>query len=160
LEERGYRVGKRAVYQGLARVRWPGRMELVQDAPQILLDGAHNPAAAESLRASLQEEFDYRCLYMVMGVMADKEVAAILAAVAPLADVLIATTPPNPRAMSAQRIAEIAQLYCREVKVIEDVREGVDYARKAATGDDLIVITGSLFTVGAVRDHLLSTEQV
>jgi dihydrofolate synthase/folylpolyglutamate synthase len=160
LEERGYRVGRGAVYKGLARVRWPGRMELVQHAPQILLDGAHNPAAARSLKASLQEEFDYRCLYMVMGIMADKEVAAILAVVAPLADVLIATTPPNPRALSARRLAEIAQPYCREVKVIEDVEEGVDYARNAAREDDLIVVTGSLFTVGAVRDHLLSTRQV
>ncbi|OGP56163.1 MAG: hypothetical protein A2Y65_07705 [Deltaproteobacteria bacterium RBG_13_52_11] len=160
LEETGYRVGEEPIYKGLAEVRWPGRLEVVQNAPQILLDGAHNPAAARSLKASLQEEFDYQLLYMVMGIMADKEVSAILAELAPLADVLIASSPPNPRAMPAQRIAEIARNYCNEVTVIEDVGEGVDYAREVAQKDDLIVVTGSLFTVGAVRDHLLSEGQV
>jgi dihydrofolate synthase/folylpolyglutamate synthase len=160
LEELGYRIGKGAIYQGLAKVQWPGRLELVHHAPQILLDGAHNPAAARSLKASLQEEFDYRGLSMVMGIMADKEVSAIVAVLAPLADLFIATRPHNPRAMAPQRIAEIARNYCREVKVIDDVGEGVDYARGRAQEDDLIVITGSLFTVGEARGHLVSREQV
>ncbi len=160
LEETGYRVGEGSIYYGLAKVRWPGRLELVQKSPQILLDGAHNPAAAISLKRSLQEEFDYRHLYMVIGIMEDKEVSAILAELAPLADVLVASSPRNPRAMSAQGLAEIARNYCGEVKVIEDVGEGVDYAREVAREDDLIVVTGSLFTVGAAREHLLSKGQV
>jgi dihydrofolate synthase/folylpolyglutamate synthase len=160
LGEKGYRIEEESIYKGLAQVRWPGRLELVQKSPQILLDGAHNPAAARSLRQALQEEFDYRHLYMVMGIMEDKEVSAILAELAPLTDMLIATRPHNPRAMPPQRIAEIAQDYCGEVKVIEDVGEGVGYAREMAQEDDLIVVTGSLFTVGEVRDHLLSEGQV
>jgi dihydrofolate synthase/folylpolyglutamate synthase len=131
-------------------------LELVHNAPQILLDGAHNPAAARSLKGALQEEFDYRHLYMVMGIMADKEVSAILAELAPLTDVLIATKPHNPRAMPAQQLADVAQNYCSVVKVIEDVGEGVSYAREMAQEDDLILVTGSLFTVGEVRERLLS----
>jgi dihydrofolate synthase/folylpolyglutamate synthase len=154
--EAGYRVAQESLYQGLAHVRWPGRLELVHTRPQIILDGAHNPAAARSLRRCLQEEFDYRHLYMVMGVMADKEVAAILPELAPFADVLIATSPVNPRVMPAQRLAEIAQQYCKEVRVIEDVGAGVAYARALAEKDDMIVVTGSFFTVGAVRDQLIN----
>jgi dihydrofolate synthase/folylpolyglutamate synthase len=135
-------------------------LELVQTSPQILLDGAHNPAAARAVKACLEEEFDYRRLYMVMGIMQDKEVSVILSELVPLADMLIASSPHNPRALSAQRIAEIARNYCKEVTVIEDVGEGVEYARKAAREDDLIVVTGSLFTVGEARDHLLSRGQV
>jgi dihydrofolate synthase/folylpolyglutamate synthase len=156
LAEAGYRIAQESLYQGLAHVRWPGRLELVHTRPQIILDGAHNPAGARSLRRCLQEEFDYRHLYMVMGVMSDKEVTAILAELAPLGDVFIATRPPNPRAMSAQRLAEIAQQYCKEVRVIEDVGKGVAYARAVAKNDDMIVVTGSLFTVGAVRDQLIN----
>jgi dihydrofolate synthase/folylpolyglutamate synthase len=63
LEETGYRVEKESIYQGLAKVRWPGRLELLPTSPQILLDGAHNPAAARVLKACLEEEFDYRRLY-------------------------------------------------------------------------------------------------
>src|SRR5208337_4046415 len=107
-----------SLYKGLAKVRWPGRLELLPTVPRILLDGAHNPAAAGVLKGCLEEEFDYRRLYMVMGIMQDKEVAVILAELAPLADMLIASSPRNPRATSAQRIAEIAQNYCKEVVVI------------------------------------------
>jgi dihydrofolate synthase / folylpolyglutamate synthase len=158
--EKGHRVGEGSIYKGLAKVRWPGRLELVQSSPQILLDGAHNPAAARAVKTCLEEEFDYRRLYMVMGIMQDKEVSVILSELVPLADMVIASSPHNPRALSAQRIAEIARNYCKEVAVIEDVGEGVEYARKAAHEDDLIVVTGSLFTVGEARDHLMSRGQV
>jgi dihydrofolate synthase/folylpolyglutamate synthase len=158
--ETGHRVEEGSIYKGLAKVRWPGRLELVQTSPQILLDGAHNPAAARAVKACLEEEFDYRGLYMVMGIMQDKEVSVIVSELAPLADMVIASSPHNPRAMSAQRIAEIARNYCKEVTVIEDVGEGVEYARKAAGEDDLVLVIGSLFTVGEARDHLLSRGQV
>jgi dihydrofolate synthase/folylpolyglutamate synthase len=69
---------------------------------------------------------------------------------------LIASSPHNPRALSAWRIAEIAQNYCKEVTVIEDVGRGVASAREKAQEDDLIVVTGSLYTVGEARDFLLS----
>jgi len=160
LEERGYRIKKDSIYHGLSAVRWPGRLELVQQSPQILLDGAHNPAAARALKACLQEEFDYRRLYMVMGIMEDKELSVIVTELAPLADVLVATRPHNPRATSPQGIAEVAQKYCPEVTVIEDVGEGVEYVRGVAQGDDLIVVTGSLFTVGEARDHLVKERRV
>jgi dihydrofolate synthase/folylpolyglutamate synthase len=160
LGERGYRIREKSTYTGLANVQWPGRLELIPSAPRILLDGAHNPAAAKVLKASLEEEFDYRRLYMVMGVMEDKEVAIILSELAPLADMLIASRPHNPRAIAAQRIAEIARNYCKEVAVIEDVGQGVKYVQEKAHADDLIVVTGSLYTVGEARDFLLSKGQV
>lgn len=160
LQEAGYRVGAESLYKGLAKVRWPGRLELVQTSPRIILDGAHNPAAARALKACLEEEFDYRHLYMVMGIMEDKEVSVILSELVPLADMLIASSPHNPRAMSAQGIAEIARHYCKEVAVIDDVGQGVAYAREKAHEDDLIVVTGSLYTVGETRDFLLSKGHV
>jgi dihydrofolate synthase/folylpolyglutamate synthase len=156
MQESGYRVREASIYNGLAKVRWPGRLELLQTVPQILLDGAHNPAAAGVLKVCLEEEFDYRRLYMVMGVMEDKEVAVIVSELAPLADMLIAVSPHNPRAMSAQLIAEIAQNYCKQVTVIQDVGQGVTYAREKAHEDDLIVVTGSLYTAGEARDFLLN----
>jgi dihydrofolate synthase/folylpolyglutamate synthase len=97
---------------------------------------------------------------MVMGVMEDKEVEVILSELAPLADMLIASRPHNPRALSTQQLAEIARNYCKEVAAIEDVGQGVAYAREKAHEDDLIVVTGSLYTVGEARDFLLSKGQV
>ena len=131
-------------------------MELVQESPQIILDGAHNPAAARSLKEALQEEFDYHHLYMVMGIMQDKEVPAILAELAPLADILIAASPHNPRAIRAEQLVQSAQHYCGKVKVIEDVGEGVEYAQEMAQENDIILVTGSLFTVGEARNYIVS----
>ncbi len=157
LEERGYGINEGSICEGLGKITWPGRLELVQMSPRILLDGAHNTAAAKSLREALQEEFDYGHLSMIVGIMEDKEIPAILAELAPLADVLVASRPHNSRAMSPQRIAEIAQPYCKEVKVIEEVKDAVDYLKKeVAQEDDLILVTGSLFTVGEARECLLS----
>jgi dihydrofolate synthase/folylpolyglutamate synthase len=159
LEEKGYKVAEESIYRGLATVRWPGRLEVVHESPQIVLDGAHNPAAAGSLKKALQEEFDYHRLYMVMGIMQDKEVSAIVGTIAPIADVLIAASPHNPRAMGAQQLADIVRDYSSAVTVIEDVGEAVAYAQKEAQKDDLILITGSLFTVGEARDYIVSKEQ-
>ncbi len=153
LDEMGYGVEEKSVYEGLKKVRWPGRLDLIQKSPQILLDGAHNPAAARSLRKALKEEFDYKHLSMIMGIMEDKEVTAIIAELAPLADLLIASRPHTPRAMSPHTIADIAQAYCKEVKVIEDIGKGIEYLRGRAQDDDLILVTGSLFTVGEARTH-------
>jgi dihydrofolate synthase/folylpolyglutamate synthase len=159
LEEKGYRVEKESIYQGLATVQWPGRLEVVHESPQIILDGAHNPAAAGSLKKALQEEFDYHRLYMVMGIMQDKEISAIVETIAPIADVLIAASPHNPRSMRAQQLADIVQDYSNAVTVIEDVGEAVAYAQEKAQEDDLILVTGSLFTVGEARDYIVSKGQ-
>jgi dihydrofolate synthase/folylpolyglutamate synthase len=156
LKEMGYDVSKESIYEGLSKVRWPGRLELIQGSPQILLDGAHNPAAAMSLKNALYEEFSYRTLFMLVGIMEDKEATAILSELAPLAELLVASRPHNPRAMSPQKIAEIARGYCKATKVIEDVREAVKYLQEVAHEDDLLLITGSLFTVGEAREYLLN----
>lgn len=156
LEEMGLGVSKKSVYEGLRKILWPGRLELVQRSPQILLDGAHNYAGARSLREALQEEFEYDRLFMIVGIMEDKEIPTILAELAPLADLLVASRPHNPRAMSPQKVAEIARTHCKEVEVIEEVKDAVGKLRKVAQKDDLIIATGSLFTVGEARDYLLS----
>ncbi|UCC66293.1 MAG: bifunctional folylpolyglutamate synthase/dihydrofolate synthase [Deltaproteobacteria bacterium] len=156
LEEMGLGVSKKSVYEGLRKILWPGRLELVQRSPQILLDGAHNYAGARSLREALQEEFEYDRLFMIVGIMEDKEIPTILTELAPLADLLVASRPHNPRAMSPQKVAEIARTHCKEVKVIEEVKDAVGKLREVAQKDDLIIATGSLFTVGEARDYLLS----
>ncbi|RLB05083.1 MAG: bifunctional folylpolyglutamate synthase/dihydrofolate synthase, partial [Deltaproteobacteria bacterium] len=130
LEEMGYEIRERAIHKGLVKIHWPGRLELVQTSPQILLDGAHNPAAAKSLREALQE-FDYDRLFMIVGIMEDKEIPAILSELAPLADLFIASKAHNPRAMPPQRLAEVAKTYCKkEVRVIEEIKEAVDHLKE------------------------------
>jgi len=131
----------------------------MQDAPGVLLDGAHNPAAARALRRALQEEFEYRRLFMLVGILEDKDAQTMLAELAPMADSLVAVKPDTSRAMAPNRIAEIARRYCEEIQIIEDVAKALEQVLKSAQKDDLILATGSLYTVGEARKHLMNTQR-
>lgn len=159
LREQGWNVTEKSIYAGLAEANCPGRLELMQDAPGVLLDGAHNPAAARALRRALQEEFEYRRLFMLVGILEDKDAQTMLAELAPMADSLVAVKPDTSRAMAPNRIAEIARRYCEEIQIIEDVAKALEQVLKSAQKDDLILATGSLYTVGEARKHLMNTQR-
>jgi len=155
LSSGGFPLSTRALALGVERAFWPGRMELFPGSPRLLLDGAHNPAGAAALARSLSEIPRQRLL-MVVGVMGDKELSGILGPLLPLADLVFAVEPALERALPAERIAS----FCRErggsALDAGSVSRGIDLARDAAQADDLILVCGSLFTVGEARSILLS----
>ncbi|BDV43801.1 bifunctional folylpolyglutamate synthase/dihydrofolate synthase [Geotalea uraniireducens] len=151
----GFPLPETAFGDGLAAARWPGRMELFPGPPRILLDGAHNPAGAAALAASLGGLSRSR-LFMVLGVMGDKDLAGILSPLLPLAGEVVAVTPTVERALpSALLAAECASRGCPAVDG-GSVAAGLALARQRATDDDLILVCGSLFTVGEARAVLLT----
>ena len=160
LQER-YPVPEAAIREGLAAVRWPGRLESFQvqrdgEERRFLLDGAHNPAGVASLVAALREDFTYRKLLMVWGSMADKDLAGTLAQVAPLADTLILTRPAGERSATAsQLLDQVAPAYRDKAVQTADIHEALSRAWELAGPDDLICIAGSLYLVGAARQELL-----
>ena len=89
----GFPVPEAAIREGLATARWPGRLEVVPQDPRVMLDGAHNPAAALTLAQNLKKTRNHGRLILVMGVMADKDVDTILARLLPLAQMVIFTQP-------------------------------------------------------------------
>ncbi len=109
LAARGWRIPESAIEAGVAAARWPGRFELmpvVPGRPTIVVDGGHNPQGAQALAASLADVFPGRRCVFVMGVLADKDYAAMVEAVLPQAQAFVTVTPPNPRALSAEDLAE------------------------------------------------------
>lgn len=144
-----------AMIAGVEGASWPGRMELFPGRPRVLLDGAHNPAGAEALAEALAEIPRDRLL-MVIGVMADKELSGVLSPLLPLADKVFTVAPALDRALPAAELAA----FCRDAGALAaecgSVNDGLDEARKEAGPDDLIVVCGSLFTVGEARSALLS----
>lgn len=159
LQER-YPVPEAAIRDGLAGVRWPGRLESFQaqrdgEERRFLLDGAHNPAGVASLVAALRDDFTYRKLLMVWGSMADKDLVTTLAQVAPLADTLILTRPAGERSATAAQLSEqVPQEYRHKVVQTADIDEAIDRAWALAAPEDLICIAGSLYLVGAARQEL------
>ena len=155
LQEKGFSVPEALIRQGLEQVRWPGRLEVIATEPRLMLDGAHNPAAATTLAQALQKDLSYRRLILVLGIMADKDIAGILRRLLPLAQVVIFSRPRYERAAPPETLAAVAGEMAIEHHVIADLGEAIQKARSLARPEDLIVVTGSLFTIGEAREILL-----
>lgn len=154
-----------AVRAGFAAVSSPGRLERMRAAPTVFIDAAHNPAGAESLAAALRSEFDFRFLVGVVGVLADKDAAGILAALEPVFDMVVCTDNGSPRALDADTLAALADdvfgpdRVIRAVNLPDAIETATalveDSAAAGGDGTDLagggIVITGSVVTAGAAR---------
>lgn len=144
------------VREGFAAVRSAGRLELVRpdSGAPVLLDGAHNPAGAHALARALVGEFAFRHRVMVVGMLGDKDVEAMMAELLTVADHVVVTEPPSSRAAPADRLEKAAQAAGLTVEVAPDVASAIEAARGVALADDVVVVTGSLYTVGAGREAL------
>jgi dihydrofolate synthase / folylpolyglutamate synthase len=155
LMEEGFPINEERVREGMAGAKWPGRLELVGDSPRVLLDGAHNPAATRALKKALQEEFPRKRLIMVLGIMADKEIPKMMSNLIPLVDLLFLSRPQMDRAASLEILRKNASIWRKPTWEVADVGTAVETAMAKAGKKDLVVVTGSLFTVGEARAFLI-----
>ena len=132
---------------GIAETRWPGRLEHVAPNPDIILDGAHNPAGARALARYIQRFYGGRKLWLIYGAMRDKAIEEVAGVLFPLADELVLTAPDSARALRPEALAEFAGRGHTE----PDIETALAHAREHSTPDDVILITGSLFLVGEAR---------
>jgi dihydrofolate synthase/folylpolyglutamate synthase len=160
LMESGFAIEEEHLRHGLAEVKWPGRLELIGEHPRILLDGAHNPAATRVLKNALQKGFPRRRLILVMGIMSDKEIPKMMADLVPLADLLILTRPRMDRAASLELLRAGAAFFRKPTAEMAEVGQALGLAIREATDEDLILVSGSLFTVGEARAYLVSKGMI
>ena len=134
--------------QGIAEARWPGRLECVAPNPDVILDGAHNPAGARALSKYLERFYAGRKLWMIYGAMRDKAIEEIAGILFPLADELILTAPDVPsRAALPEELRKIAG----RGRVAGNLEAAMDVIQTEADADDVVLVTGSLFLVGEAR---------
>ena len=145
-----------AVRGAFAGATVPGRLEVVGRHPLIVLDGAHNPAAAEALAAAMPEAFAWERLRLVVGVFANKDLEGIAGRIAPLADEVFACATTSVRARPAEEVADAFSRMGVATQVFPDVRGALDAARADAGEGDLILVTGSLYTVADARRALVA----
>ncbi|MEI2616930.1 MAG: folylpolyglutamate synthase/dihydrofolate synthase family protein [Thermomicrobiales bacterium] len=146
---------------GLAAARFPGRMELVQDNPRVLLDGAHNPEKVASLARNLEHLYPHQRKLIIFGALESKSHASMLASLSPLAGLVIATMP-RVLAKPATDAAEIAAEVIGDVEVIIEPspERAIEIALARAEPDDLVVVTGSLYLVGNIRERWYPSEAI
>jgi dihydrofolate synthase / folylpolyglutamate synthase len=149
-------LDEEAVRRAFASATVPGRLEVVGRHPLIVLDGAHNPAAAEALAAALPETFTWDRLRLVVGVFSNKDLEGIAERLAPLADEAYACATGSVRARSPAEVAEAFSRRGIPTRAFADVREALDAVRSDAGETDLILVTGSLYTVADARRALVA----
>jgi dihydrofolate synthase / folylpolyglutamate synthase len=161
LRDQGLPITDAAIAAGLASAQWPGRMEIINGTPPIVLDGAHNGDSAHKLIESLGEMFPERQRVFVLGVTSGHSVEHILAELLPTAKALVLTRSRHPRALTnLEALAERAEPLLRRgnthapLIITDDAPEALDRARELAESGDLICVTGSLFVVAAAREAL------
>jgi dihydrofolate synthase / folylpolyglutamate synthase len=147
----GHDLHPDTLHEGLAAVRSPGRLEVVAHEPLLVLDGAHNPAGAQALAAAMRESFRWERLHLVVAISASKDLSGIAEALASLADDVVVTR--NDSARSADP-SDVASAFGGDVERAASVADAIDEARQRAAPDDVILVTGSLFTVADAKRAL------
>jgi dihydrofolate synthase/folylpolyglutamate synthase len=150
----GFKVAPEDIERGIRETRWLGRLQLIGGSPRILLDVAHNPAGAWALRSALSTYFEDVPLTILFGAMRDKAIAEMTQILFPLAERVVATQPDNPRAATSAEIAELAASTGAEIISEPDVAIALERARAATPPNGLVVVTGSIYLVGAVMGML------
>ncbi|MGA1867572.1 MAG: bifunctional folylpolyglutamate synthase/dihydrofolate synthase [bacterium] len=143
--------------QGLLHTHWPGRMHIIQRNPYIILDGAHNPPAAQELASSIPKVFSYNTLILIIGILNDKDIGGICTRVVPIADYLIITSPKFERRAAPEKVRDIIYEHCSFIphtRICQNLLDALREAQEIASPKDLILVTGSLYVVGEALEIL------
>ncbi|MBI5603707.1 MAG: bifunctional folylpolyglutamate synthase/dihydrofolate synthase [Deltaproteobacteria bacterium] len=144
-------IQEEAVREGLARVTWPGRLEVLSERPWIVLDGAHNPGAMKTLSRTLSRVFSYKRLLLIIGMMKDKAIEQTFNYIIPKADIVYLSRAEYDRSSEPETLLPLVKVKNLPCHLAQSIPLAINQARKEAEPEDLILITGSLFLVGEAR---------
>jgi len=149
-EPLGIKLSPTGAVLGFRDVKWPGRLHKVSKQPEVILDVGHNPAAMKIQYEYFKEFYNDRYIVAVFGILSDKDSHKMLVELNPFADVIIITKPTTERAADTDKLARQVSHLTGNFQVIPHVREAVSVAMQHAKPEDVVLITGSHYTVGEV----------
>ncbi len=154
LAELGANISPESIATGLRQAHWPGRLQILQREPWVIVDGAHNADSARRLAEALEQYFDFDRVVLILGVSSDKNIAGMVAELASLSDAVIVTRSHHPRAVEPARLASEFSKRGIIPEVAENAASAVELALNKAMPSDLICATGSLFIVAEVMEYM------
>lgn len=159
LRQEGFSISDDQVCQALSDTRWKGRFTILSKEPLIILDGAHNPQAAQALKNSLEFYFGDKKIYYIFGVFKDKDYEKIIEITAPLAEHIITIeTPQNPRALSAELLKQSVEKVHPSVEFADSMESAVQKSLNIMEKNDVLVIFGSLSFLGLAEQIIGERE--
>jgi dihydrofolate synthase/folylpolyglutamate synthase len=154
----GFSLRDDAIRQGFSTVNWPGRFEILQRQPAVVIDCAHNRDSALKVRQAIDDYFPNRRAVLVFGASEDKDIAGMFAELAPITRQVIATKSFHPRAIEPERLQEIAHQFGLPVKIVPDVPEALEEAIRFAGNDSIVLVTGSIFIAAGAREAWIARK--
>ncbi len=149
-------ISDKDIQKGFAKAVNPARLELLCSAPVVLLDGAHNPNGIEALKTAVNKFLSNKKIICIMGMLADKDIDSSIKLLNEAFDMVFTVPINNPRALSADKLADKFELYCKNVSAFGDTQSAIDKAIMLAKSEDFaVLICGSLYLAGEVRPYII-----
>lgn len=159
LDQRGWHISDATIREGLRKVQWPGRFELLRTDPPFLLDGSHNPHGMRATAQSLTDRFPGQPFTFLISVMADKDVTGILTPILPLAKEFVTVQANLPRAMAAEELAQQITALGGKAQAALSISEGVALAQALAGEHGAVCALGTLYFSADVRQALAAQHR-
>jgi folylpolyglutamate synthase/dihydrofolate synthase len=153
LEIKGFDIQYKNILSGLAKTRWPGRLEIVNKDPLIMIDGAHNFEGGQALNDALDKYFSGKRKIFIVGFLRDKDYYGIMDMLSSKADTIITVTPNNERAVPSAEMADILKIYSKNVIDGINIERGLKLAMSITDSESVICAFGSLYMIGEIRGH-------
>ena len=155
---RNIKFSKDNLLSSLKNVKWIGRLEVMKKNPLVVIDGAHNIQGIKSLKESVKMYFKYKNIYLILGILADKQVEEMIKEITPMAKKVFALTPHSDRAELAAKLKQEVVKINENCVSYEDYKEAYMKALEEASEEDLILISGSLYMIGDMRKIIRLTN--
>ncbi len=162
LKQRGLAFEDSKALEGLANVKIPGRLEIVNRSPQVIIDGAHNAASIQALFRGIGQHIPYDSMVVIFGCNCDKDIDGMLEQISLGADKVIFTRSlNNPKAADPHELSNLyTERYGKMVQVAESFAHAMEIAERAITREDLIAVTGSFYLIGEAKQFFLDRQAV
>jgi dihydrofolate synthase/folylpolyglutamate synthase len=144
------------IQQGFASTFWPGRFEVLQRHPPVVVDSAHNRDSALRLKQALDDYFPGIPIVMVFGASEDKDITGMFAELSPRVQEVVATKSFHPRAIEPEHVVEIASRFGKPARIVADIPDAVEQALQLAGESQMVLVTGSIFVVAATRESWMA----
>jgi dihydrofolate synthase/folylpolyglutamate synthase len=162
LKKQGVEIKEKNIKDGIEKTINPGRMEIINKKPIIILDGAHNPNAFKNLFETLKNDFRYNKLFFIIGVLKDKNIKSMIKPIISNSQYIITTQSNNDRALNSEEIEKIIKKQNKNLKVDnkKHIKDAIQHALSLIQKNDLLCISGSLYTVSEAREYFKKNRKV
>ena len=151
IKDKAPKLNMESIVKSIATVRWNGRLEIMSNSPYVVIDGAHNIQGITQLNKNINKYFEYKDMYLILGILADKDVEDMVKVITPKAKKVFTVTPNSIRAETSEELMGVVKKYNQDCQAYSDYKNAFEDALKLCKKDDLLLISGSLYMIGEMR---------